>query len=305
MMRSHEVSQPKTAGEYRVIVIGDSGAWGWLLENEDSLTGRINAGNYQTEDGRRVVAYNLGYPIMALSKDLLILDAAMAFEPDLILWPVTLESFPSDKQLLPPLVLENPERMRNITDKYDINLDPDHKDFVDPTFLEGTIIGQRRALADLLRLQIAGFSWWATGIDQAYPDDIPLRKSDFDEDLSWGDFDEPVQLTDNELAFDFLTMGATLVDEVPLLIVNEPVFVSEGENSDIRYNTWYPRWAYDQYRQLLARRAWEEGWNFLDLWDSIEADEFTDSPVHLTPSGITELVELIMPVIIRIANENN
>ena len=89
-----------------VIILGDSGAWGWLLENEESLAGQINAEKYLTADGRRVVAYNLGYPIMSLTKDLMILDVARQYDPNLIVWPVTLQSFPLDQQLIPPLGAE-------------------------------------------------------------------------------------------------------------------------------------------------------------------------------------------------------
>ena len=41
----------------------------------------------------------------------------------------------------------------------------------DPTFWDRTLIGARRPLADLLRLQLYGVLWAATGIDQ----DIPAK----------------------------------------------------------------------------------------------------------------------------------
>src|SRR5512136_1994316 len=66
MFASHVVARPKAADEFRVIVIGDSGTWGWLLNNEDTLAGQINAQNLTTAAGERVVAYNLGYPVLAL-----------------------------------------------------------------------------------------------------------------------------------------------------------------------------------------------------------------------------------------------
>ncbi len=60
---------------------------------------------------------------------------------------------------------------------------------------------------------------------------------------------------------------------------------------DLRYNSFYPRWAYDQYRELLAGAAEAGGWEYLDLWDAIPANEFTDTPVHLTPEGSRLLAE--------------
>jgi hypothetical protein len=41
---------------------------------------------------------------------------------------------------------------------------------VQPSELDRTLIGQRRNLADLIRLQIYGVLWAATGIDQYYPE---------------------------------------------------------------------------------------------------------------------------------------
>ena len=50
MFASHVIARPKADDEFRVIVIGDSGTWGWLLNNEDTLAGQINAQNL--DDGR-------------------------------------------------------------------------------------------------------------------------------------------------------------------------------------------------------------------------------------------------------------
>jgi lysophospholipase L1-like esterase len=304
MLASHRVSQAKGPEEFRVLVIGDSGTWGWFLEPADTLAGQLNEAGLRTADGRSVVAYNLGYPIMALSKDLMLLDAALAAEPDLIIWPVTQQSFPREQQLVPPLVQENPERLRRLIEEFDIKLDPDDERFADPDLLAKSIVGQRRALADLIRLQLYGFSWAATGIDQAIPEEIPLRKSDFEEDLSWGEIESPRVLDESSLAFDVLAAGVTRAGEVPLLIVNEPIFISDGRNSDLRYNAWYPRWAYDQYRELLGQRAAAEGWTYLDLWQAIDPSEFTDSPVHLTPEGMAQLADILAPVLEDLANRD-
>ena len=307
MLASHEIAQAAAEDVFRVLVIGDSGTWGWLLENDDALAGQINALDLTSADGRPVVAYNLGYPIMALAKDLLLLDAAMCvdaatdadvcLEPDLVLWPVTLQSFPRDQQLQPPLVQENPDRMRALIAEYGLALDSDDGRFIDPGFWERTIVGQRRALADLLRLQLYSFSWAATGVDQAYPDEIQLRKSDFEPDISWGDYEESLELDETLLALDVLQAGLARAGDVPVIIVNEPIYISEGQNSDLRYNAWYPRWAYDQYRDLLGATAAADGWTYLDLWDAIAPGEFTDSPVHLTPAGTRRLAELLAPAI--------
>jgi lysophospholipase L1-like esterase len=143
--------------------------------------------------------------------------------------------------------------------------------------------------------------WSITGIDQYYPDEYNLRSEDFDEDLSWHSFDEPTDLSTDDLAFDVLQAGITRVGEVPILLVNEPMFISEGENSDLRYNFWYPQWAYDQYRDLYASLADENNWNYLDVWDIVDGSEFTDSPVHLTPAGSQQLSEVVGQAIVELS----
>ena len=70
-----------------------------------------------------------------------------------------------------------------------------------------------------------------------------------------------------------------------MILVNEPMLSSDGANSDIRYNFFYPRWAYDEYRQMLAEHAADNPWKYLDLWNLIPASEFTNSAIHLTPAG--------------------
>lgn len=84
---------------------------------------------------------------------------------------------------------------------------------------------------------------------------------------------------------------------MPLLIVNEPILISSGKNSDIRYNFFYPRWAYDQFRDSLRAEAIAAGWRFLDVWDTVPAPEFTNSAVHLTPSGSRMLADKVAPAL--------
>jgi hypothetical protein len=307
MFASHVIARPKAADEFRVIVSGDSGTWGWLLDNEETLAGQINAQNLTTIDGKRVVAYNLGYPVMALTKDVLILEEALKYQPDLIVWPVTLESFPRAKQVFPSIVQNNAARVRSLIERYQLNLDPNDPRFVDPDFAGKTIVGQRRNLADWLRLQALGFSWAATRIDQVRPAEIKLRQSDFEQDVSWQDFKEPTMLTESDLAFDVLGAGLKMAGDapggVPGLIINEPMFISAGQNSALRYNSFYPRWAYDQYRELLNGKATANNWHYLDLWDSIAPGEFTDTPVHLTPNGMAQFARAVGEAVLRIGNQ--
>jgi len=87
------------------------------------------------------------------------------------------------------------------------------------------------------------------------------------------------------------------------ILVNEPILVSNGLNSDIRYNFFYPRWAYDEYRILLNEFAAERNLQYLDLWDIAPIEEFTNSGVHLTPKGESMLADRIAPAIQTTCNK--
>jgi hypothetical protein len=297
MLASHELSAPKPADEYRVLVIGDSSVWGILLRPDETLARQINALGLTAADGRKVRAYNLGYPTISVTKDLLILSRSMKYQPDSIVWLVTLEAMPTNKQLSSPIVQHNAGEMRALIASTGLKLDTGDPAFVEPAWPGKTIVGQRRDLADVIRLNLYGVMWAATGIDQVYPDDYTPLQKDFEPDDSFYDLRPP--LTEEDIALDVLAAGRNLAGDVPVLLVNEPIFISAGKNSDIRYNFYYPRWAYDDYRRLLADRARWHSWRYLDLWDSIPPAEFTNSAIHITPAGEAQLAALIGEKIIE------
>lgn len=273
----------KPEDEYRVLLIGDSSVWGTLLHPDQTLAGQLNALNLSV-CGKQVVTYNLGYPTISLLKDLMILDAAMHYQPDLIIWPLTLEAFLRSKQMNSPIVANNSIRVRNLIARYDIKLDPNSPELVDSSFWQRTVFGRRRELADLVRLQIYGVLWAATGIDQVYPADYAPAARDLEAKLDYHGW-QPAELPADELAFDLLENGIRIAEDTSILFVNEPMLISRGKNSDIRYNFFYPRWAYDEYRSRLIALAQQNNWQLLDLWNLLPESEFTNSAIHLTPAG--------------------
>lgn len=290
----------KMEDEYRVLLLGDSSAWGFLLSVNDTLAGNINQAELVTADGKSVRAYNLAYPTSSLTKDLLLLDYGMRYQPDIIIWMVTLEAFPYDKQILIPIVKNNSQRVIKLINEFDLNINPSNEEFYFPSFWDRTIIGQRRELADLIRLQLYGVMWAATGIDQYLPEEYDLRQSDFEADDSFYDF-QPPELSAESLAFDVLSAGIQLAGDIPVLIVNEPIYITEGENSEIRYNLLYPHWAYDSYRRIFAEYAISQSWAYLDLWNVVPSDEFTNTAVHVTPYGVSLLSSYLKEAIITLA----
>jgi hypothetical protein len=223
----------------------------------------------------------------------MLLDYAMRYEPDLIIWLFTLESFDQDRQLDSALVQNNAGRVSDLIRQYDLDQAWDDSRLVELSTWDRTLVGQRRALADLLRLQLYGAAWTMTGIDQEYRDDYMPRAVDLLPDEAWHGL-TPERFSPDVLAFEVLEAGLDRAGETPVLLVNEPMLISTGENSDIRYNAFFPRWTYDAYRRLLNEQAEHQGWRLLDLWDRLpDADCYTDSAVHLTPVCSAQLAEII------------
>jgi hypothetical protein len=243
MFASHALAAgEKPPDEYRVVLIGDSSTWGFLLEPGETLAAALNRANVSLPDGRQVRFYNLGYPVMSLMKDLLVLSHLRQYDPDLIVWPFTLESFPYDKQLYPPLIQHNPTPVRELIDKYQLKLDEQDPNFSTISPWDQTLLGSLRALADWWRLQLYGVMWAATGIDQDIPEQYTPRLEDLSADESFHNL-QPPHLRTQDLALEILQAGIQLAGDTPILFINEPMFISQGQNSDIRYNFYYPRWA--------------------------------------------------------------
>lgn len=292
MFRSHLITgAQKSKSDYWIFVIGDSSVWGSLLTPSESLPGQMNHLGLTTCDGRTVRFFNLGYPTLSLLKDLLILDRAMRHQPDMIIWMTTLEAFPIDQQTVSPMVSNNLDAVRQLAQEYHLSFDIGDGNH-SGNWWQQTFVGQRRDLADLLRLQAYGVLWAATGIDQYYPENYPEAKRDFTvDDVQYHDLIGPT-FPDNYLAIEVLTKSIGKAD-IPVLVVNEPILISTGLNSDLRYNFYYPRWAYDQYRQILTAHSQAKGWLYLDLWDLVDDKEFTNSAIHLSPQGTTMLAREI------------
>jgi len=99
------------------------------------------------------------------------------------------------------------------------------------------------------------------------------------------------------LLLDVLDAGFDIAGETPVILVNEPIFIATGVHSEIRYNDLYPRWAYDQYRAVIATETQTSSWRYLDLWDAIPPKYFTDASFHLSAEGERLLADRVKPTL--------
>ena len=300
LFASHALAAPKAADEYRVVVLGDSSVWGVLLAPADTLTGKLNAMALRAPDGRHVRFYNLGYPDFSVAKDLMLMRRALAYHPDLIVWAVTLHAFVAERQPEHVLLQDNPADARAVAG-LGLPLALNDARLAGPDLWGRTLVGQRRPIADLMRLQVLGAMWAATGIDQDLSGPAERLTIDLEPNETLRGVTS-ADLEGGEVLWSALDVGVKIVREadVPLLIINEPTATTGGANSDLRYNAFYPRRAYDRYRAVLARRTGELGVPLLDVWDLSPLAEYTNSPVHLNPAGSARLAAATADALARV-----
>jgi hypothetical protein len=293
MFASHEISTPKPEDEIRVVLIGDSSIWGETHSNDETLSGQWNMQNIQC-GGKTIKAYNLGYPHPSIIKDLLFIEEAEEKQPDAIVWYVTLNTL-MNQYRINPFISENRERVLQILDRYDIKFAP-KKTLSEQTtsFYDETILGQREFLARWLKLQALGLIWSITDKDTLPASELEPISPDVKKNPNYREL-RPGTNLEQFLMLSALAAGHDLADGVPILLVNEPIFIATGHNSEIRYNDLYPRWAFDQYRDLMAQQASQSSWQYVDLWDVVSPDHFTDTPLHINTTGEHLLMEKTMP----------
>jgi hypothetical protein len=323
MMATNRLSAPKQANEFRVFLAGDSSVAGARLNYRDKVVFLIDSLNLQTCDGKLIRAYNLGSPFNSFLKDAVILERAKQYQPDLIVEFVTLHTFTQARQFYPQVLTENLPQTLAVIEKYDSGLKLP-KDFRgSETWWDATLLGQRGNLSAWLVSNLQAVEWAATDVDITNAEDdgqdlpnveallnndgapkenTPKKNPQNDPDKKlryngWAPPDLPVA----EMRFDLFYALFKVNADLPLLVVNEPIKIQPDLKSAERYNLDYPYWAYDQYRQLLLDRSRAEGWSYLDLWDAVPEQYFSDSSFHRTPAGERIVADKLIPAIQALA----
>jgi hypothetical protein len=156
------------------------------------------------------------------------------------------------------------------------------------------VVRQNSSLFRVARFQLYPLIQSATARDQVLgpPEQLPSRLSS---DTTFEGL-KPPTLQRAQVSLDQVEDFYTLAAPVPVLLVNEPMRVVENDpNSAVRYNSYYPRWVYDQYRQYVQELAGQKHWDYLDLWSAIQPRFFADTPLHLTPEGQQHLAQILAP----------
>jgi len=292
MFASHEIIKKQADIEdIHIVLIGDSSIWGFLQKPDKTLSGLLN--KRFLEYDKKIVFHNLGYPSISILKDLMIVDRALEYDPDLILWFVTLEALPKEKQLEIPIIKNNPGIVNSIIGEYKLS----EIALIEEKLIDNTFWNQRRNISDLLNLQLYGVLWSATGIDQEYPETYNPAQRDFTEPVEQYYTVKPEDKLEDFLALEIINNGVEKNQGIDFILINEPILISEGVNSAVQYNYYYPRWAYDQYRFLMKEFSQKNNIKYYDLWGLIPESEFTNSAIHFSECAEKILEEEIALVI--------
>ena len=281
MFASHVIAAPKAPGEYRVVIIGDSSIWGTLLRADETLDAQLNRTSFACTD-KTLRFYNLGYPHPSVLQDLYILNRALQYQPDMVIWPVTPNSL--RPKALNTFLLENYESVKAFIQEKSLDYSDQDIPPQPPTFFDRTIIGQRSQLSRLFLLQSLALPWASTGLDMNPAATYEKLSNDLGSSLDFGNLHPGGNLR-RVLLLNYLKTGVHMSADVPMLFVNEPMYLPTGKNTDRRYNAMVPRWAYDQYRQIMSRQMEFNGWHYTDLWNIAPPQDFTDYELHLSPHG--------------------
>jgi len=298
---SHIVSShSKSVDEYRVFIYGDSSVWGTALTSDQTLAGQLNALRLQTCAGQRVVVYNLGYPSNSATKDLIIMEQAQRYQPDLNVWLFSLLAFAPARQYA-QFMADNPVAVMGLNSDYMLGLDMTQFPAIRKSFWDETLVGRRHDLSLLLRWNASALLTAMLGTDEPR---IPVNDQTMMTDQPKSDLDyygltPPADL---QASLSLQTLGVSYkIAQGKIIYVSEPIVISTGPHSDISYNSIFPRWAYDQYRLIMNALSVENGWSYLDLWNLVPQNEFSTSIFHLTPAGETRLAQEVAKLVLGVA----
>ncbi len=296
LFRSHLISTPPADDEYRVVLIGDSSIWGVSLFAHETMAPLINEMNLHTCSGERVVVYNLGYEFGSAPKDMIILSEALKYDPDMAVWFFSLVGFTHRRERL-FFVAENRQKLEGGEPEGEDTLSPDDAAGRLSRFWHRTIIGRRRELNRLLRLNLS--QWMLSMLGTDVPDlkaPRPRASAAYSSDeTDFFGLYPPAPLK-AYAGFEVLDTAEEISRQVRMIYINEPI--GRGQPTGARYNPYYPRWAYDQYRRRIAEIAAEKQWAYYDLWDYLPPTDFSDTPFHHTPEGEQRLAQKIAEIIL-------
>ena len=276
LFNSHVISQgTKYPNEYRVVFIGDSTIYTGQFYSFINKHGSICSGKY-------LQAYNLGYPGTSATKDFIILQEAMKYSPDLILWSVT-NSISSNNAGFSQANADDLEKLENIyglSMAYYNNYQSPGKDSVFYRTDDKIRVEVRLLLYYLLLNPATGNNGNIMSIaNQDAINAAPARQPV----LSLPSFRRSA--LDSELR-----IFKRITNNIPVYLINEP-----------RSNAIVSTDIYTQYVNALTDLSSTQGIKMMNLAELIPDQDFTTHMIHRNNDGDMLFANAVIPAILNIA----
>jgi hypothetical protein len=303
LLDAHEIAQPKASDEYRVVVLGDSATFCLYCRAGEAIPQALTDLE-QMIDGKRVRAYNLAYPGPDWLKDILILKHALQYQPDAIVWLVTAKGSSDQPTAAQPdahlFTRLNADELPDLQRRYNFEA-WEMAQFADANaWYQSSIFARGGRLRDWINLlaRTAQSALIYPGQDRTREYLLP------GEPVTQRPIKFPAEIT-SELPgygtlpnsrWDLLTTGQRMAQEagVPLLLVNEPIYLASGPHSDMNYNSDYERAVYDRFRTAMTAFTRDHQLHYLDLWNHLPSEEFSNTALHYNLQGNRHIAREIM-----------
>jgi hypothetical protein len=301
-LRQHELCWWGRAhpAQPRAVLIGSSAVYGLPLPVDDTVSERLNA--HLARVGVPGHVFNLGWVGAYQLRDAVILDAALAYEPDLIIYAVTLADFNQLDSSFPTLrefFLSNHARVVALAASQPPGLE-------EPLArLAASDTGAGYFALGVLRLRESGAlvrdavrahaDSLARHLDPTYP--LPStstagRQPHYDcaETLR-----SAARLYGNWQSWNILAYleQVRAAHALPILIVNWPIAHEPVESC---YNVRHSTASVEEFNRWLPAEAAARGLGYVDLHDLLPPELFVDS-LHVTAEGHHRIAEQLAPVV--------
>jgi hypothetical protein len=303
LLQQHEVCwrAPRQPNELRVFLYGDSAVFGHPLHSEDTVAYHLN--EHFDRSGIPAHIFNLGFAGAFQLKDALIMRASLAYQPDVIVYAVTLSEFDhfapcwwpgivalfdANRPLVLQFAAEHPAGLQEPLEIY--------RSLLSAPSLEHSPAQQLRQLGAFVRtaareeaLRIRRYAL------PNLPDD-PVETEGRQNHYDCAKTKKMIeQHYSNWQTWNILAYLREIRDAtgIPVLVVNWPV---ANEPVDDCYNVRYTNAALREYNQWLAEQVRASGFSYVDLYDFLSPEDFVDS-LHVTAAGHRKLAERLAPIL--------
>jgi hypothetical protein len=302
LLDAHEIAQPKAPDEYRVVFLGDSSTFCLYCRAGEAIPKDVTDLGV-TIDGKRVRGYNLAYPGPDWLKDILILKHALHYQPDAIVWLVTAKGSSNQPTPAQPdahlFTRINADELPELQRRYGFNTWETRHYAAADAWYQSSIWLRGGRIRDWLVLLARTLRNAAL-----YPDDDRTKQYLLPgEPVTQRPIRNPAEITSDQPGYgtlpndrwDLLLVGQRMAQEagIPLLIVNEPIYLASGLHSDVNYNSDYERAVYDRFRNAMTSFTREHRLRYLDLWNHLPPEEFSNTALHYNLPGNIHIAEEI------------